>query len=101
MKRFQVRENNSQQIIVMPTKAIKKLQKDANIWPIKHDFAWCIIYEQHITNINVKIFRKKNIKIFMKICLVRFIWQGMWSLHVKLLIKYSKMIDEFIFSCQI
>jgi hypothetical protein len=31
MKRFQVRENNSQQIIVVPTKVVKKLQKDANL----------------------------------------------------------------------
>jgi len=75
MKRFQVRENSSQQIIVVPMKAIKKLQKDANIRPIKHDFAWCIVYKQHVANMSVKIFRKENIKIFIKIWLVRFIWQ--------------------------
>jgi len=74
MKRFQLKENSSQQIIVVPTMAVKKLQKDANIRPIKHDFAWHIIYEQHVVNMNVKIFFKKNVKIFMKIWLVRFIY---------------------------
>jgi hypothetical protein len=97
MKRFQVRENSSQQIIVVPTKAIKKLQKDTNIRPIKHDFAWCIVYKQHVANMKVEIFTKKNIKVFMKIWLVRFISQEMWILHVELLIKYFRMIHEFIF----
>jgi hypothetical protein len=77
MERLQVRENNSQQIIVVPMKSIKKLQKDANIRHVKHDFAWCIIYEQHVANMNVNILRKENFKIFMKIWLVRFIWQEM------------------------
>jgi hypothetical protein len=30
----------------------------------------------------------------MKIWFVRFIWQEMWILHVKFLIKYFRMIDE-------
>jgi hypothetical protein len=70
MKRFQVRDNSSQQIIIVPMKAIKKLQKDNNIWPIKHDFAWCIIYEQHVVNMSVHIFKIEYIKIFMKFWLL-------------------------------
>ncbi len=37
-------------------KAIKKLQKDGTIWPVEHDFAWRIIYEQHVANVSVRIF---------------------------------------------
>jgi len=60
--------------MVVPMKAIKKLQKDGTIWPVEHDFAWRIIYEQHVANVSVRIFFFKNVKIFMKIWLVRFIW---------------------------
>jgi hypothetical protein len=72
----------------------KKLQKDGTIWPIKHDFAWHIIYEQRVGNVNVRIFRKENVNIFMKIWLVMFILQEMQILHVKLVIKHSRTIDE-------
>jgi len=82
--------------MVVPIKAIKKLQKDGTIWLVKHDFAWCIIYEQHVANMSVRIFRKKNVKIFMKIWLVKFIWQEMWIFHVKLLIKHFKTIDKHL-----
>jgi hypothetical protein len=83
--------------MVVPMKAIKKLQKDGIIWPIKHDFAWHIIYEQHVANVSVRIFRKENIKIFMKIWLVKFIWQEMWILHVNFLIKHFKTIDKHLY----
>jgi hypothetical protein len=35
-------------------------------------------------------------KIFMKIWLVKFIWQEMWILHVKLLVKYFGTINEIL-----
>jgi hypothetical protein len=36
MKIFQVRENRPQQILILPTKAIKGLQKNGTIRAIKH-----------------------------------------------------------------
>jgi hypothetical protein len=38
MKRFQIREKGPQQIMVIPTKIVKKLQKDGTKWPIKQNF---------------------------------------------------------------
>ncbi len=51
-------------------KAIKKLQNDGTIWLVKHDFAWRIIYKQCVANMSVRIYRKENVKIFMKIWLI-------------------------------
>lgn len=48
MKRFQVKENNPQHIMVLPMKVVKKLQKNGTIWPIKHIFVWHIVYKQHV-----------------------------------------------------
>jgi hypothetical protein len=95
MKRFQVRKS-PQQIMVVPTKAIKKLQKYGTIQPIKHDFAWHIISKQHVANLTINILRKKIVHIFIKIWLVRFIWQEMRILHVKFLIKHSGTINEYL-----
>jgi len=58
--------------MVVPLKAVKKLQKDGTIWHAKHDFARHIIYER-VANVSVRIFRKENVDIFMKIWLLRFI----------------------------
>ncbi len=52
MKRFQVRENNPQQIMVFLTKAIKRLQNNGTIWFVKHTFVWCIIYEQCVASLS-------------------------------------------------
>jgi hypothetical protein len=44
--------------MVVPTKAIKELQKDGIIWPVEHDVAWHIVYIKRVANVNVRIFRK-------------------------------------------
>jgi hypothetical protein len=59
-------ENNPQQIIVLPTKVVKRFQKTCTIWHVKHVFVWGIIYKQGSVNVTIRIRRKKNIKIFMK-----------------------------------
>jgi hypothetical protein len=51
MKKFQVRENIPQKIMVFPTKAIKRLQNNGIILFIKHTFVWSIIYEQFVANV--------------------------------------------------
>jgi hypothetical protein len=50
MKIFQIKENKLQQILNLPKKAIKGLQKNDTIWAIKHVFVQRIIYEQHVAN---------------------------------------------------
>ncbi len=49
--------------MVLPTKVVK-IQKNGTIWPIKHTFVWCIIYEQCVANVNVKIHNKKKVQGF-------------------------------------
>jgi hypothetical protein len=64
---------NPQQIIVLPIKVVKRLQKTCTIWLVKHAFVWGIIYRQGSANVSVTIRRKENIKIFMGNWLIRFI----------------------------
>jgi len=45
--------------MVVPMKAIKKIQKHGNIQPIKHDFSWHIIYKQHVANLTIRILENK------------------------------------------
>jgi hypothetical protein len=47
---------------------------------------------------NVRIHRKKNIKVFMKNWLVKFIRLEMWILHPKLLIKHFGRFDQDIYT---
>ncbi len=49
--------------MVLPTKVIK-IQKNGIIWPTEHTFVWCIIYEQCVANVSVKIHRKKKVQGF-------------------------------------
>ncbi len=88
MKIFKIRENKPQQILILPMKAIKGLQNNGTIWTVKHVFVWCIIYEQHVASVNVRISRKKNVKVIVENWLVRFIRKELQILHVKLLIKH-------------
>jgi hypothetical protein len=90
MKIFQVKENEPQQISILPINVIKRFQKSGTIEAIKHDFIWHIIYEQHVASVNIRKCRKKNVKVFMENRLVRFTWQEMWILHAKCLIKHSR-----------
>lgn len=89
-----MKENNPQQIIVLPTKAIKRLQKNGIIWCVKHVFVKGFIYKQGFTYMSGKIGGKKNVKILMKNWLVKFIEQEMQILHAKILIKHFRKIDE-------
>ncbi len=70
---FQIKENRPQQILIFPTKVVKRFQKNGPIRAIKHAFVWRIVYEQHVANMNVRIFRKENIKALVKNWFVRFI----------------------------
>jgi hypothetical protein len=90
MKVFQVRENGPQQILVLPMTAIKEVQKKGIIWAIEHAFVWCIIYEQHVPNMNIRTIRKKNVKVLVENWFIRFIWQKMWISHAKLLVTHSR-----------
>jgi hypothetical protein len=67
MKIFQVKENKPQQISIFPMKVIKGLQKNGIIHAIKHVFVWCIVYKQHVANVNVK---KKTSRFLWKIGLL-------------------------------
>jgi hypothetical protein len=58
IKKFQVRENNPQQIMVLPMKVIKNTPKNGIIWHVKHIF----IYEQCVATMSVSIHRKKRSK---------------------------------------
>jgi hypothetical protein len=73
MKIFQVRENKPQQILIFPTSVVKGLQKNGIIRVVKHAFVWHIIYEQHVTKVNMRKHRKENVKVFVEDWLVRFI----------------------------
>jgi hypothetical protein len=64
-------ENNPQQIIVLPIKVVKSLQKTGIIWPVKHAFVWDIAYKQGAASVSVRIRKKENIKVFMRNWLVR------------------------------
>jgi hypothetical protein len=64
MKIFQVRENGAQQISILPTNVVKRLQKNGTIQVVKHVFVWRIVYKQHVANVNVRQHRKENIKVF-------------------------------------
>jgi hypothetical protein len=58
MKVFQVRENTSQQILILPIMAIKGFQNNGTIWDIEHAFVWRIVYEQGVANMSIRINRK-------------------------------------------
>jgi hypothetical protein len=90
MKIFQIKENRFQQILILPTKAIKGLQKKGIIWVVKHVFVWCIIYEQHVANMNVKINRKEKVKVLVENWFIKLIRQEMQILHAKFLVKHSR-----------
>ncbi len=49
----------------------------------------CIIYEQCVASMNVRIHKKEKIKVVMKNRLVEFIQQEMRILHAKLLLEHS------------
>jgi len=85
IKKFQVRENNPQQMMVLPMKVIKNTPKNGIIWHVKHIF----IYEQWVATMSVRIHRKKKVKVLMKNWFVKFIREKMRILHAKLLIKHS------------
>jgi hypothetical protein len=72
MKIFQVRENKPQQISIFPMKIVKGLQKNGIIQAIKHVFVWCIVYKQHVANVNVNKCKKENIKVLMENWFVKF-----------------------------
>jgi hypothetical protein len=55
MRVFQVKENSTQQIFILPTMAIKGLQKNGTIRAIEHAFVWHIVYEHGVANVNIKI----------------------------------------------
>lgn len=46
----------------------------------------------------VRIHRTKNIKVFTKNWLVKFIWLEMWILHAKFLIQHSKGFDQDLYA---
>jgi len=54
IKKFQVKENNPQQIMVLPMKVIKNTPKNGIIWHVKH-------------------IEKKKVKVFLKNWFVKFI----------------------------
>jgi CDP-diacylglycerol pyrophosphatase len=58
MKVFQIRENKPQQVMVLPTTAIKGVPKNGIIWAIEHVFVWSIVYEQCVPNMSIRISKK-------------------------------------------
>ncbi len=54
MKILQIKKDKPQQILILPTKVIKQLQKNGTIQAIKHAFVWRIIYNQYVANVSVK-----------------------------------------------
>jgi fatty acid-binding protein DegV len=66
MKVFQIRENRPQQILVLPITTVKKLQKNGTPWAIEHVLVWCIIYEQRVANVSIRINKKLNIKVLVE-----------------------------------
>jgi hypothetical protein len=73
MKGFSIRENNPQQIIVLPTNAIKRLKTNGTIWPIQYVFVKGFVYKQGFAYMNVRICTKENVKSLIENWLVRFI----------------------------
>ncbi len=98
MKVFQIREYSPQQILILPTMAIKGLQKNGTIWVMEHAFVWRIIYKQHVANMSIRIRKKENVKVFVENWFVEFIQQEMQISHEKLLIKhFGNMYRDFCF----
>jgi hypothetical protein len=89
MKVFQIRKNKPQQILVLPITTISGLQKNGIIRAIEHVFVWCIIYDQCVASVNIRINIKENVKVIVENWLVKFIQQEIQILHAKLLIKHS------------
>jgi hypothetical protein len=86
MKVFQIRENIPQQILILPTMVIKRLQKNGTIQAIEHVFIWHIVYEQCVANVNIRINKINKSKFLWKIGLsslsnkkYKFCMQNSWS----------------------
>jgi hypothetical protein len=59
--------------LILPMKAIKGLQKNGIIQAIKHVFVWCVIYEQCVVSMSLRISRKENVEVLVENWLVKFI----------------------------
>ncbi len=59
--------------LILPMKAIKGFLKNGIIQAIKHVFVWCVIYEQRVVSMSVRISRKKIVEVLVENWLVKFI----------------------------
>jgi hypothetical protein len=41
--------------MVLPTTIVKGIQKNGIVWAIEHVFIWCIVYEQCVPNVSIRI----------------------------------------------
>ncbi len=66
---FPSKGSSPRQILILPTMDVKGLQKNGITQAIEHAFVWHIIYKQHVDSKSIRINRKENVKVLVKIWL--------------------------------
>jgi hypothetical protein len=52
--------------IDLPYDGHQRTPKNGTIWAIEHAFVWHIIYKQGVISVNIRISKKKNVKVIVQ-----------------------------------
>jgi hypothetical protein len=66
-------------MIIIPTINIKWLHENGIKWPIEHTLVRRVIYEQCITNINVRVLNKEKVMVLKE---NMFVWIKRQEMHI-------------------